>query len=289
VSTATSITEFAQRFCKIRRYRLLQFLEVEGENLANQIRMCERSLHLLLKQMLNPSLQLRTVQGYTDFFKDLVQYSKINGSEQIAFEDMYPCVFDKTSTTSFDADYFFQDIWAFKKIYQSKVEHHVDVGSRVIFVGLLTAITRVTFIDIRPLEAELENLCSKKGTILSMPFQDNSLSSLSCLHVAEHIGLGRYGDSLDPLGTKKACRELARTLAIGGSLYFSVPVGKPRLCFNAHRIHSTRQIMEYFENLELVEFSGVDDKGTFRRDLNMSAFENCYTACGFFHFTKKKH
>ena len=96
----------------------------------------------------------------------------------------------------------------------------------------------------RPLLADLDNFDSKKGTILSMPFKDNSIPSLSCLHVAEHIGLGRYGDPLDPLGTKKTTKELSRVLVPNGNLYFSVPIGKPRLCFNAHRIHSTQQIID---------------------------------------------
>jgi len=89
---------------------------------------------------------------------------------------------------------------------------------------MLTAFTNVTFIDIRPLEAKLDRLECIKGNILSMPFEDKSLRSLSCLCVAEHIGLGRYGDSLDPMGTKKAIKELSRVLAVNGNLYFSVPV-----------------------------------------------------------------
>ena len=119
-----------------------------------------------------------------------------------------------------------------------------------------------------------------------MPFENNSVNSLSCLHVAEHVGLGRYGDSLDPLGTKKSCKELGRILANGGNLYFSLPVGKPRLCFNAHRIHSPKQIMGYFAGLDLLEFSGIDDDGNFIKNAKMERFESMDYACGLFHFTK---
>jgi SAM-dependent methyltransferase len=221
------------------------------------------------------------------FFRDLIKYSKLQGAERIEIVSTYPCIHDNTKTTSFDGHYFYQDVWAFKKIYEARIGHHVDVGSRVDFVGFLSVIAKVVFIDVRPLMANLENLDSRKGDILSMPFKDNSVFSLSCLHVAEHIGLGRYGDSLDPLGTKKACKELARTLAIGGNLYFSLPVGKPRLCFNAHRIHSPQQIIEYFRGLELVEFSGIDDEGEFIKNVDMSTLEDSDYACGLFHFTKK--
>jgi SAM-dependent methyltransferase len=189
-------------------------------------------------------------------------------------------------TTPFDRHYFYQDIWAYKKIYESKAPEHIDVGSSIKTIGLLTAVTHVTFVDIRPLNANLSNYKSVAGSILEMPYENDSVNSLSCLHVAEHIGLGRYGDPLDPLGTKKACKELQRILAPNGNLYFSLPVGKPRLCFNAHRIHSPTQIIEYFDKLNLVELSGIDDDGNFIQNIDISILENSDYACGLFQFSK---
>jgi len=246
------------------------------------------TLYRWIDPLFDPLKIMRAVPEYVGFFRDWIRYSKLPESEPIELQNTYPCIHDKTQTTAFDAHYFYQDIWAFKKINAAKPDNHVDVGSRVDFVGFLTAVTKVVFIDIRPLMVTLENFDSRKGNILSMPFANNSVSSLSCLHVAEHIGLGRYGDPLVPLGTKKACEELSRILAVNGNLYFSVPVGKPRLCFNAHRIHSPNQIIEYFINLELVEFSGVDDKGNFKRNIDTSHLEDSSYACGLFQFTKTK-
>jgi hypothetical protein len=239
-----------------------------------------------MRPLFDPIQFGRGVPGYFGFLKELITYKKLDGAEQIKLGDTYPCIYDRTQTTNFDAHYFYQDIWAFKKIQESKVQDHVDVGSRVDFVGFLTAITRVTFIDIRPLKANLDNLNSRKGNILAMPYENESVESLSCLHVAEHIGLGRYGDPLDPLGTVKACKELSRILAVGGNLYFSLPVGAPKLCFNAHRIHSPAQILQYFSNLELAEFSGIDDNGNFMKNINPSILEGSSYACGLFHFAK---
>jgi hypothetical protein len=105
--------------------------------------------------------------------------------------------------------------------------------------------------------------------------------------VAEHIGLGRYGDPLHPEGTKKAAGELVRILAPTGNLYFSVPVGKPRVCFNAHRIHSPQQILSYFHDLELLQFSGIDDDGICRQDIAPGDLADATYACGLFHFTKR--
>lgn len=208
------------------------------------------------------------------------------GGEKITLGNLYPCLDERTATTSFDTHYFYQDIWAFRKIMTSSVKRHVDVGSKVDYVGFLSTITQVTFIDIRPLVTELAHLESKAGSILQMPYADSAISSLSCLHVAEHVGLGRYGDPLDHLGTMKACHELQRVLAPGGNLYFGLPIGKSRVCFNAHRIHSPEQILNYFNGLKLVEFSLVDDEGRFRQDIDPQKGGHEKYGCGLFHFTK---
>jgi len=243
-------------------------------------------LYKWINPFFNPVKFFLAFPRYIGFFKDLIMYSRLKGAENINFLDIYPCIHEKTQTTEFAKYYFYQDIWAAQKIYKSNVDHHVDVASRAIFAGLLTSFTKVTFVDIRPLEVKLENFESIKGDILALPFEDNSVPSLSCLNVAEHIGLGRYGDKLNPFGTKEACRELARVLALDGNLYFAVPVGKPRVCFNGMRIHSPEQIIKYFNNLKLVELSGIDDKGNFIKNIDINILKNSFYACGLFWFKK---
>lgn len=245
----------------------------------------------ILKRWTRPLIRTNIISGlvqYRKFISDWKQYKNLQGAERIRLKDTYPCLFDNTGSFSPGSHYFYQNIWAFKKIYDSKAEVHVDVGSKADFVAMLTVITNVQFVDIRPLDAPyLKNFKSIEGSILQMPYEDSSLSSLSCLHVAEHIGLGRYGDPLDPLGTKKAAAELSRCLAKGGNLYFSLPIGKPKLCYNAHRIHSPKQILEYFPDLKLLEFSVYDDKKRFIENTDTGSVENAKFACGMFWFTKK--
>jgi hypothetical protein len=244
----------------------------------------------IIKRWLRPLIKTNIIEGiiqYQRFLSDWRKYKKLEGAEPIKLKDSYPCLFDRSETFSPGSHYFYQDIWAFTRIYNSKTPLHVDVGSKAEFVSFLTAITNIEFIDIRPLDAPyLKNLKSIAGSILQMPYDDNSVKSLSCLHVAEHIGLGRYGDPLDPKGTFKATRELARVLAPGGNLYFSLPVGKPKVCFNAHRIHSPKQILEYFSDLRLVEFSVYDDQKRFIENTDPVSVENNKFACGMFWFTK---
>jgi hypothetical protein len=148
----------------------------------------------------------------------------------------YPCIWDATKITTIEPTYFYQDSWAFELIVKAMPSSHVDIGSHHKYVALLSKVVPVTMVDIRPLSLPLESLKFQKGSILDLPFADNSISSLSSLCVIEHIGLGRYGDPLDVSGSLKACKELSRVIALGGSLYISVPIeSNPKTYFNAHR------------------------------------------------------
>ena len=107
------------------------------------------------------------------------------------------------------------------------------------------------------------------------------------MHTVEHIGLGRYGDKLDPNGDLKAIKELKRVLSVNGNLLFVVPIGKPKIMFNAHRIYSYNQIINYFNELKLKEFSLVTDSGKFIQNSNKQVADNQKYGCGCFWFKKK--
>jgi len=242
-------------------------------------------VYRLICPIVDPINLILAIPRYFSFCVDCAKYFSINEA-RIKLLDLHPIINDKTEKTQFDPQYFYQGVWAFEKIYKSKVIEHIDVGSQTNLVSFLTVITNVKFVDIRPLEVRLDNFTSIKGSILELPFANNSIRSLSCLHVAEHIGLGRYGDSLDPLGTKKACKELARVLAIGGNLYFSLPIGKPRICFNAHRVHSIKKILDYFKELKLEELVIINDNGKYIKNPNINEFDDAIYSGGLFHFKK---
>jgi SAM-dependent methyltransferase len=220
------------------------------------------------------------------YARDVRAYRALPGAEPLRWRDAYPKLGDRVGVTPYDSHYLFQDTWAAQRVAEHAPERHVDVGSRVDYVCFLTAFTRVAFVDIRPLEAEIEGLESIPGSVLDLPFADGSLASVSCLHVVEHIGLGRYGDPLDPAGSRKAIAELQRVVAPGGQLLFSTPVGRPRVCFNAHRVHDPRALRELFGELELVEFAGVDDTGAFRRHRAPEELADQSYACGMYHLRR---
>jgi SAM-dependent methyltransferase len=221
------------------------------------------------------------LREYPRFLADRRRYQSLSGA-RLRWSDHLPQLFDCTSTSPFDAHYTYQDAWAAQRIFAAGSERHVDVGSRISYVAGLTAFVPVTFVDIRPLQISLPGLSTMSGSLLELPFEDQSIPSLSCLHVAEHVGLGRYGDPLDPDGTIKAARELERVLAPGGSLYFSLPVGRPRIVFNAHRIHDPVEILGFFPDLKLEEFAGVNDRGEYLPDIEPAVLRDQVYACGLF-------
>jgi hypothetical protein len=140
---------------------------------------------------------------------------------------------------------------------------HLDVGSSVLTMSVLSAYLPTIFLDYRPLNVRLTGLMAVAGDVTCLPFATPSRSSISCLHVIEHIGLGRYGDPINPRGSRKAAEELGRILTPHGRLYLSAPVGRERVCFNAHRVFAPATIPALLPSLRLVELSYVDDAGMF--------------------------
>ncbi|MDQ1600741.1 MAG: hypothetical protein QOD68_2215 [Actinomycetota bacterium] len=198
----------------------------------------------------------------------------------------FPQLHDRTSWTGFDAHYVYQGPWAFRRILAAGPSRHVDIGSFLGYLGFFSAAVPTTFIDIRPAGLEVPGLQEVPGSVLDLPFADGELESVSCMHVIEHIGLGRYGDPVDVGGSEAACRELARVLAPGGSLYLSLPVGRSRICFNAHRVHSVEQVLAYCSGLELTSMDAVLDGGAWVDDCPPERLRDSDYALGLFHFVK---
>lgn len=247
-----------------------------------------RLIHRWLGQFADPVRFVRGCAGLPRYLRDWWAYRRLPGAEGLRFRHSFPQLHDRTAVTPFDAHYFYLNSWAMRRIVDHHPGLHVDVGSQYLFAALLSSVVPVFFLDYRPLEATVKDLTCAAGNILELPLASNVVQSLSCLHAAEHIGLGRYGDPLDPKGTERSARELARVLAPGGRLYLGLPVGAPALCFNAHRIHAPQVIRDYFSPLELVEFCMVTDGGTFSERVPLSDGEGSEYACGMFLFQKRR-
>lgn len=218
---------------------------------------------------------------------DYITFRSYNDKRfSIKFSDFYPCVRDKTIKTKFDAHYIYHTAWAARKVKEINPEKHTDISSSLYFSSIVSAFVPVDFYDYRPAELHLSSLNSKSANLTNLHFPDNSIDSLSCMHTVEHVGLGRYGDKIDPSGDIRAIEELKRVTDVGGSLLFVVPVGRPKIEFNAHRIYSYEQVIENFKGFTLKEFTLITDNADFIENADESLVKKQKYGCGCFHFIK---
>ena len=196
------------------------------------------------------------------FLRDYLRFralrrSALRSSMPAAYRDWMPRLGETAPTASFDRHYVYHTAWAARVLAATRPTEHIDISSSLFFAGIASAFVPVRFYDYRPPELVLENLHVGAADLCRLPFPDRSIASLSCMHVVEHVGLGRYGDPLDPDGDLKAAAELQRVLAPGGSLLIVVPVGRERVCFNAHRVYAVDSVLRAFPELTLKQFALV--------------------------------
>ena len=197
----------------------------------------------------------RSLSAWLRFWKRFYAYRRAAPKDaRPKFSRLTPCLWDDVGETTIEPVYFYQDNWAFAKIVAAHPPRHVDIGSHHKFVALLSMVVPVTMVDIRPLSLPVPTLKFQKGSIVELPFPDKSIPSVSSICVIEHIGLGRYGDPIDPAGTEKAAAELKRIVAPGGDLYISVPIEKKnRIYFDANRVFTEEYVLALFSPFTAVE------------------------------------
>jgi SAM-dependent methyltransferase len=202
--------------------------------------------------------------------------------------------FQESGTMS--GHYFHQDLYVARKIFQHKPIRHVDIGSRTDgFVAHVAVFREIEIFDIREQTKKVKNIIFKKADLTRLP--DNLINycdSISSLHAIEHFGLGRYNDPVDYYGYLKAIDNIARILGPGGIFYFSVPIGKQRIEFNAHRVFSVAYLLELLDkNFTIKSFSYVNDAGDFFEEVALTKDEiernfGCWYGCGIFELIKSK-
>ncbi|MCL1889189.1 MAG: glycosyltransferase [Desulfovibrionaceae bacterium] len=224
------------------------------------------------------------------FLRDLAEFNRQArqaGLPLAAYKDIFPAPEDATATVDYDPHYLYHTAWAARCLAASRPAKHIDIGSLLYFSAIASAFCPITHYDYRRPDVQLEGLETGTVDLVSLPFADNSIASLSCMHVVEHIGLGRYGDAVRTDGDLAAMRELARVLAPGGDLFFVVPVGRPRVCFHAHRIYSFEAVINAFTSLTLREFALISGKRIIGNAPPQMLAQEDY-GCGCFFFQKQR-
>lgn len=191
--------------------------------------------------------------------------------------------------------YFHQDLYVADLIYKNNPESHFDIGSRIDgFVAHVASFRVINVIDVRPLpETGHANINFRKLDLNSNFDRSELTDSISCLHVIEHFGLGRYGDKIDPHGHLNGVANILDLLKNNGKFYISFPISnKNKIFFNAHRVFHPCDILGWsvvVSRLKLISFSYVNDEGDFIRDHDLaSSVPELKYGCGIYVFEKVK-
>ena len=201
---------------------------------------------------------------FTDYLKLKKQLRDSHG--KFKFKMNYPILFDKHAESgTMKGHYFHQDLLVAKRVFTEKPEKHVDIGSRIDgLIAHIACFREVEIFDIRPLKSEVSNINFHQLDFTAEidPKFLNYCDSMSCLHALEHFGLGRYGDPIDANGYYTGFKNMTKLLESGGVFYFSVPIGKQRIEFNAHRVFNLGYLKEMVtEDFSIRNFSYVNDNG----------------------------
>lgn len=234
------------------------------------------------------------------YFVSKIKYKgkqkELSSNYQFEFGKNFPIIKDLYDNAGTAGLYLIQDLWAAKKISEKNEEFvHYDIGSRVdgFIAYILSQNRKVVMIDIRPLPYYIDdNLQFIQADATNLDsIRDNSIMSISALCSLEHFGLGRYGDPIDPMACFNAFDAMQRVLGEGGRAYISVPVGKQRIEFNAHRIFSPLTIINAFSKLKLAEFSIATNDCNFPiiNNANPEDYNNEEYLFGLFEFVKPSY
>jgi hypothetical protein len=218
------------------------------------------------------------LKGFRRYWTDYRQIQRLNGEagSPWTIKPSYPCLTDFYGASGSTRDhYFHQDLLVAQKIFRNQPRKHVDFGSRIDgFVAHVASFRELEVLDYRDLSTVIPNVRFRRCDLLQLPPEFHQYcDSLSCLHVLEHVGLGRYGDRIDLRGDVKALENLAKMLIPDGTLYLSVPFGVERIEYNAHRIFGLPTICRLIEPLfEAMEFSVVNDEGELQVSADLNTF-----------------
>ena len=230
----------------------------------------------------------KKVGRFFEFIGEMNKFKQLADSRfNIEWKNIYPCLTDKLRTTPFDQHYTYHPAWAARILAKTNPEYHVDFSSILYFGTMLSAFIPVKFYDYRPADINLTGWDGNFADLCNLEIADNSFISVSCMHTVEHIGLGRYGDKLDPDGDIKAVNELQRITQPNGDILFVTPVGKPRIEFNGHRIYSYELVLNMFAASTLQQFSLIPDNGGLVENADPSLVSQQNYGCGCFWFKKK--
>ncbi len=284
---------------RLKKYKLFTFFFIRAvmlnpEKISKKIFV---KSFLIIKRVIFPKILsnlYKKLKNFYNFNKKYQLFIKNIDQRFLVEKSAKPILNEATSEQYFDRHYVYHTAWASGVLKKTKPKIHYDISSYIYFATITSSFIPIRYYDYRPVKLDLPDIKSFHADLCSLPFKDESIQSLSCMHTVEHIGLGRYGDNLDVKGDIKAVNELKRVLKKEGNLLFVVPVGIPKIIFNLHRIYSYQQVMNFFKDFRLKEFVLIPDKSYVEKNNakdmifnpNPNIVKKQQYACGCFWFKK---
>ena len=209
-------------------------------------------VHWLLSSQFgfDPRTFLSSLRGLPVYLRDWASFRK----GYVGKMKFMPCLHDHYEEGgATKSEYFWQDLLVARAIHVAKPVKHVDIGSRVDgFVAHVASFREIEVFDVRPISTAVPGVVFRQSDLMnpvSLPTtaEGGYCDSLSCLHVIEHFGLGRYGDPVNPQGYKSGIANMTQLLQPGGTFYLSTPIGQERVEFNANWVFDPRSILRCAE------------------------------------------
>src|SRR5215469_16160225 len=165
----------------------------------------------------DPGTLLSNLRGALPFIADMRRYSAMQVPEslRIRIQNISPILTDRHQDAgTIGGHYFHQDLWAARKIFENRPQYHLDIGSRTDgFVAHVLSFMPVTLVDIRPAASRIRGLTFIQDDATELKtIPSDTVESISTLHAAEHFGLGRYSDPVDPMACFRFMSALERVL-----------------------------------------------------------------------------
>ena len=220
-----------------------------------------RLLNVLRQFGLDPLATYRAFRGIPRFLSNYFFFSIKAKKLPNKLSPITRDFFDSAGAS--DGHYFWQDLICAQWIFSNSPLEHFDVGSRIDgFIAHLVSFRKVFLLDIRKVESKIENLRIIQGNAQeSLLHLNRKFDSVSSLHSIEHFGLGRYRDTIDPLGHEKGLRNISELVKDHGMFYVSFPIGESSVEFNAQRIIDPLWPINILKDFELLEFVLIPWRG----------------------------
>lgn len=241
---------------------------------------------------LNPRIFLRSLRGLPRYVSDVIRFRKKYDGKFVHM----PCLHDwYEEGGAANNEYFWQDLYVAQKIFATKPERHVDIGSRLDgFVAHVAAFRDIEVFDIRPVTPVIPGVVFSQADLMNPSgLKTDYCDSLSCLHALEHFGLGRYGDPINVDGYVAGLSNMVGILKQKGVFYLAVPIGQARVEFNANRLFDPVALLALAESngLDLKDFAWVEPgkplTPSYAMGVDLEMLSKRHYALGIFTFIKK--